>query len=809
MAPPGVREDGIDPLPPPTPNSQRLRAVVSAEAATAPRAPGLPPNNLPLELSSFVGRQDEVAEVGRLLENNRLLTLTGPGGCGKTRLALAAAGDVARLFGDGVWLAELAPVADPALVGRMVASALGARGRPGRPTVETLSEHLGTSKVLLVLDNCEHLIGACAEIAESLLRSCPGLRVLATSREALGVVGEVARPVPPLSLPDLRRLPDVGGLAVYGAARLFVERAAAVSPTFRLTERNAPSVARVCYRLDGIPLAIELAAARTKVLTVEEISARLDDCFELLVAGGRTAMPRHKTLHATMDWSHDLLSGPERALFRRLSVFADGFSLDAAESVCAEEDLGQGGVLGLLSHLVDKSLVIAREAGGGARYRLLETIRQYGQGKLCGSADEAEVRRRHAAFFVGLAERTEPKLSGPEQVGRLDELERENGNFRVVMGWALAGGEAGMVARLGWALRRFWLLHGHQGEGRRWMEALLERDVPPGPRSRAALVAALMSHAQRDYEACEGYAPEALTLSRRVGDEPCAAYALTLLGLAQMRRGDVEGAKARFEGSLPLLRRSGEEQTVPLVLVWLGNVALVAGDRGRATRLFEEALALARQRGDGLGTNIALYNLAQVALSEADLSPAAAMLEEGLASSRQMGDQANLSYFLEGLAVVAGARGESRRAALMLGAAQGSMDEAGAPVYNYYMPDRSLYDRTLAAARSRLGEEAFAGAWAEGRAMASEVAVEHALGHEAGPEPASPEVAVEAHPAGLSDREVEVLRLVASGMTNAEVAGRLFLSPRTVDWHVSSIYRKLGLHSRAEAARFAAEQGLL
>ena len=520
-------------------------------------------------------------------------------------------------------------------------------------------------------------------------------------------------------------------------------------------------------------------------------------------------MPRHKTLHATMDWSHDLLSGPERALFRRLSVFADGFSLEAAESVCAEEGLGQGGVLELLSHLVDKSLVIAREAEGEARYRLLETVRQYGQEKLCGSADEAEVRRRHAAFFVELAERAEPKLSGPEQVGRLDELELENGNFRVVMGWALAEGEAGIIARLGWALRRFWLLHGHQGEGRRWMEALLERGIPPGPRSRAALVAAVMSQAQGDYGACDRYAPEALALSRQVGDEPCAAYALTLLGLAQMRRGNVEGATAHFEGALPLLRRSGEEQTVPLVLVWLGNVALVAGDRGRATRLFEEALALARQRGDGLGTNIALYNLAQVALSEANLSPAADMLEEGLASSRQLGDQANLSYFLEGLAVVAGARGEARRAALMLGAARGSMDEAGAPVYNYYMPDRPLYDRTLAAARSRLGEDEFAEAWSEGRAMATEVAVEHALDHQAGPELASPEVAVEAHPAGLSDREVEVLRLVASGMTNAEVAGRLFLSPRTVDWHVSSIYRKLGLHSRTEAARFAAEQGIL
>src|ERR671916_724050 len=385
MAPPSVGEKGIEPLPPPPQNSQRLHAVVSAEAEPVARTSGRPPNNLPLELSSFVGRQEEVSEVGRLLESNRLLTLTGPGGCGKTRLALAAAGDAAGLFGDGVWLAELASLVDPAFVPRAVASALGTRGRPGRP----LAEHIGTREVLLVLDNCEHLVGACAEIAESLLRSCPRLRVLATSREALGVVGEVARPVPPLSLPDLRRLPDVAGLAVYGAARLFVERASAVSRTFALTERNAASVARVCYRLDGIPLAIELAAARTKVLTVEEISARLDDCFELLVAGGRTAMPRHKTLHATMDWSHDLLSGPERALFRRLSVFADGFSLDAAESVCGEEGLGQGGVLELLSHLVDKSLVIARVGSGEARYRLLETVRQYGQEKLCGSADEA------------------------------------------------------------------------------------------------------------------------------------------------------------------------------------------------------------------------------------------------------------------------------------------------------------------------------------------------------------------------------------------------------------------------------------
>ena len=797
MTPPGSEGQGAGTGPSAARSAQKLRVVGGAEQP--------PPNNLPLELSSFVGREKELAEVKRLLGNNRLLTLTGSGGCGKTRLALAVADNLAERFWDGVWLVELSPLADPSLVPQAVASTLGVREQPGRSLTESLSDYLALKKVLLILDNCEHLVGACAEVAEALLRSCPGLRVLATSREALGITGEVGWPVPSLSLPDLRRLPDIESLPRYESARLFLERTVAVKPSFTLTEQNAPVLAQVCYRLDGIPLAIELAAARAKMLSVEEISNRLDDCFRLLSSGGRTVALRHKTLHATMDWSHELLSEEEQVLFRRLSVFAGGFSLEATESVCAGEDLDPDDVLELLSHLVDKSLVVAQEEGGEARYRLLEMVRQYGAEKLGESGDEVEVRWRHAAFFLELVERVEPELNGPEQVDRLDELERENGNLRAVMGWAFAEEEAGIAARLGWALRRFWLLRAHQGEGRRWMEALLERDVPPYPRSRVAMLAALMSHAQGDYRACEGYAPEALALSQRVGDEPCAAYALSLLGLVAMHRGNVEEAAARFEESLPLFRRSGEEQTVPLVLAWLGNVLLVRGNRERASRMFEEALALARRRGDRLATNIALYNLAQVALSEAKFGPAARMLEEGLTSSRQMGDQANLSYFLEGLAVVAGARGEPERSARMLGAAEGSMEEAGASVYNYYVPARALYERTLAAARSQLDEAAWTAAWAEGRAMATEQAVEYALEQEAFLEQALPET----YPAGLSAREVDVLRLIATGLTNAEVAGKLFLSSRTVDWHLSSIYRKLGLHSRTEATRFAAEHGLL
>src|SRR5918998_1234587 len=406
MTPPGAEENGITPESPKNP--RRLRAAEPAEAETAPRTPQRPPNNLPLELSSFVGREKELVEIERLLEDSRLLTLTGSGGCGKTRLALAVAGEVVEDFEDGVWLVDLASLADPALVPQAVASPLGVREQPGRSLIETLSDYLGSKKVLLILDNCEHLIGACAELAEALLHSCPNLRVLATSREALGITGEVAWPVPSLSLPDLRRLPEVESLARYEAARLFLERTAAVNPTFALTEQNAVAVDQICYRLDGIPLAIELAAARAKVLSVEQIAERLDDSFGLLSAGGRTAMPRHRTLHATMDWSHELLPDEERALFRRLSVFAGGFLLGAAESVCAGEELERGEVLELLSHLVDKSLVVAREVSGEARYRLLETVRQYAREKLSES-DEAELlRERHAGFYLALAEEAEP-----------------------------------------------------------------------------------------------------------------------------------------------------------------------------------------------------------------------------------------------------------------------------------------------------------------------------------------------------------------------------------------------------------------
>ena len=409
---------------------------------------------MPLELSSFVGREKELAEVKRLLlEDARLLTLTGSGGCGKTRLALAVARELVEWFEDGVWLVELAPLADPPLVPQSVAFTLGVREQPGRSLTEALSNHLRYKKMLLVLDNCEHLVEACAELAEALLHSCPELRVLATSREALGITGEVAWPVPSLSLPDLRRLPAVESLPQYESARLFVERIVAVKPAFALTDQNAVAVAQICYRLDGIPLAIELAAARAKVLSVEQIADRLDDCFRLLAAGGRTAMPRHKTLRATMDWSHELLSEEEQTLFRRLSVFAGGFSIDAVESVGEGAGIERDEVLGLLSHLVDKSLVLAQEQGGEARNRLLATVRQYGREKLALSGEEAEVGRRHARYFLELADGAEQALYGPDQIRWLARLETEHDNLRAALSWSIGEGEAELGVRLAGALQ--------------------------------------------------------------------------------------------------------------------------------------------------------------------------------------------------------------------------------------------------------------------------------------------------------------------------------------------------------------------
>jgi serine/threonine-protein kinase PknK len=745
-----------------------------------------------------------------MITEARLLTLTGPGGSGKTRLALAVAAEVVAEvedYEDGAWLVELGPLSDPDLVARAAASVLGVREEPGRPLVETLCGHLEAKELLLILDNCEHLVEASASLAAALLGRCPKLRVLATSRETLRVPGEAVFAVPPLSLPDPRRPPDADGLSGYEAARLFAERARAAGRGFSLSEDSAMAVAQICHRLDGIPLAIELAAARTRALSVEQISERLKESFSVLSGGGRTATARHGTLRATMDWSHELLPEGEKGVFGRLSVFAGGFTLEAAEAVCAGEGIEEGaGVLEPLGSLVDKSLVLVTEQEREVRYRLLETVRQYAREKLEESGETNQVGGRHALFFLGLAEEAAPQLKGGRQAAWLGRLETEHDNLRAAMRFLLEEGEVESAARLAWALWLFWWYHGHHAEGRRFADEILARggDLPQDLLAKTFWTRAMMSYGLESIERMKHLFEESAAHFRRAGDGFGRGIATSGVGVAALQQGDTERAMALFEEALKLVREAGDEWGISNVLANLGMACLGGGDHEGAGRHFEESLAISREIGDRLSGYLSLYNLALWWRARGDNERAAQLYAEGLTLAGEVGDEANAAYCLEGLAGLIAETGEPERAARLFGASEALLEAVGAPLYAQ-VPDRASMERAADALRSRLGETDFEALWGEGRAMTLEQAVECAL------EPPPPEETASApsYPSGLSAREVEVLKLLAQGMTNSQIAQELFISPRTVNGHLTSAYHKIGSHSRAEAARFASEHGLL
>jgi predicted ATPase/DNA-binding CsgD family transcriptional regulator len=764
--------------------------------------------NLPLELSSFVGRGQEIAEIETFLSEHRLLTLTGPGGSGKTRLALAVAARVVDAFDAGAWLVELASLSDPDLVTMAAATVLGIRETPGTPLVDSLRARLQSRKTLLVLDNCEHLVEASASLSEILLSSCPGLRILATSREALGVPGEVLFGVPPLSLPDLHRPPVIDSIPRHEATRLFVERAKSVKPSFTITGRNAMAVVQVCHRLDGMPLAIELAAARTKVLSVEQISERLRDSFALLAGGDRTALPHHRTLRATIEWSHGLLLKEEQMLFRRLSVFAGGWTLEAAEAVGTGAGIEEGEVLDSLTSLVDKSLVLVGERDSETRYRLLETVRQYTWEKLEEAGEERNVGYRHAAWYLMLSEEAEPHLKGHQQVSRLRLLEREHANLRASMQFLLREGEVETAVRLAWALWFFWYLHRHLGEGFRYSTEILEEGdtLPVGLHARALFIRAAMSDGIDVMEMVEKSCQKSVDLFRQAGDGFGLAIAVGSLGLLAMRRGNMERARTLLEQALDLNRIVGDEWGVSSVLVYMGIIPLSKGDNAQAVGYFEEALSLSRKIGDRYVGYLAHYNLALASRAGGDHEQALGHYLEGLGLAVEVGDRANAAYCLEGVAGLIATGSEPELAVRLFGASEVWLEALGAPRYAH-AEDRVVSKRALRALRERLGVEIFEIAWAEGREMSPERAVEYGvLASAATPQgpPSAP-----AYPAGLSAREVEVLRLVAKGMTNAQIAQELSISPRTVNAHLGSVYHKIGSNTRAEAARFASEHGLL
>ncbi len=683
-------------------------------------------HNLPPELSSFVGRDRERAEVGRLLAASRLVTLVGTGGCGKTRLALRVGADLVPRYPDGVWLVELGSLTDPGLVVQTVAATFGVREMPGRPWLTGLTEALRDRAMVLVMDNCEHLIDACAAIVSTILGACERVRVLATSREPLGIPGELTMRVPSLSLPAAGAPVTAATAPASEAVMLFAERAAAVQPAFALTPENAPAVAEVCRRLDGIPLAIELAAARIAALPVSELAKRLEDRLSLLTQGSRTAPPRHQTLRAVMDWGYQLLSPGEQALLRRLAVFAGGWTLEAAERVCAAPEDPPLAVLDLLSQLVLRSLVQAEEHAGTMRYRFLETVRQYSAERLRESREAAAVSDRHLQWYVDLAGRAAPDLVGSTQAAWFERFETEHDNLRTALEWALRSGRAEAGLRLIGAAWRFWFVRGYFAEGRQWVDALLQAGADaPGPVRAEALNAAgnLAVFGQGDYAAGRRLYEQGLALWRAAGDGRGIAKVLGNLAFVAAGEGDVASERALLGESLALRRELGDQWGVALALHNLGRAAFRQGDYGEATRLLRQALEIWEGYQDKQHIAMTLANLGWVAYRQADYAAARALLTEGLGLRREIGDTLGLANQLERFAGLAGAQGRAAQAARLFGAAEALRESLGAPLPP---SDRGDYDREVTAAREAAAPDDFAAAWAAGRALTMERALEEA-----------------------------------------------------------------------------------
>jgi non-specific serine/threonine protein kinase len=825
------------------------------------RGAGTRPPGLPLQLTSFVGRRRELGEVrARLLEPGvRLLTLTGPGGVGKTRLALQAASALDG-YPDGAWFVPLAALGDPALLAVAVAGVLGVRETGQRPLSGALATFLRNRRLLLVLDNVEHLLPGVPVIAD-LLASCPGLTVLATSRAALRLAGEHQLAVPPLSLPEPGRSPTPDGLLQYEAPALFVQRAVAARADFAVTADTAPAVAELCRRLDGLPLAIELAAARVTLLPPPALLARLDRRLAVLTSGPRDAPVRQQTLRATLDWSHALLAPSEQVLFRRLAVFAGGCTPAAAEAVCnVDGDLGSA-VLDGMAALVDSSLLQQgtpaippagaerRDAGQASRrdrpdgelegppdldeprFVMLATLREYGLEQLEASGEAQAIRRRHAQLFLRVVEDAEPHLMGAARGRWVARLETEYDNLRAALSWLLVDGDAQTSVRMATALVPFWSERGHLSEGRGWLQRTLAASgtsLPAPVRAKALSGAGTLAMLQIDTPAARALLEQSLALWRALRNAQGTADVLSRLAHAVHLGGDIAAMVALGEESLALYRQLDDRRGMAGALGQLGHAAWHRQELASARALLAEALALLQelehgQPGQGgqaswnpfLSRTHVLWTLGTVARDQGDYAAARASYAQAMAAAQEQGSAFHVAVLLDSFASLAAAAGQAERAARLLGAAEAvrqASDVALAPVYR-----QDFYDAIVATVQAALDGETLAAAWAEGRAMSWEQASAYGLAGATGvgASPALPSGGVRpgagdaaAPPARLTGREVEILRLVAGGKSNPAIAEELVLSVHTVERHVANVYAKIGVHTRAGATAYALRRGL-
>jgi len=851
------------------------------------------PNNLPLQPTPFLGREKEVDAAGHLLlrDSTRLVTLTGPGGVGKTRLALQVAADLAEHFPDGTWFVSLAPIHDPDLVLPTISQVLGLREARDQSPLEHVKSALQAKKVLLLLDNFEQVVSAALAVAD-LLAGCPRLTVLVTSREGLHVRAEREFPVPALALPDPRRLPDPVALSQYEAVALFIERAQTVTPQFEVTNTNAPAVAEICTRLDGLPLAIELAAARIRLFPPQALLTRLGQRLPLLTSSARDVPARQQTLRSTIKWSYDLLTSDEQRLFRRLSVFAGGCTLEAAESVSATLGDALPPVLDRVASLLDKSLLLqTAQQEEEPRLTMLETIREYGLECLAVSGEMVATQQAHTAYYLRLAEEAELGIDSPLQTAWLDHLELEHDNLRAALQRLLKQEQdresIEMALRFAGALSEFWRIHGHGSEGQTFLNSALAASggVATSVRVKVLASAGIIALDRDDFERAEVLCEERLALCRQLGDTQGIAYSLHLLAWAARERGDLTRAGSLFEEALAIRRKLGNKYDIGASLLQWGILMCWQGEYARAGALIEESLTLFREMGQPRLIGWSLYKLAEVlflsqgdlatvrsllveslplfraagepngitsyfylsgrvALSQEDVALARSLAEQGLAIAREGGARLNMVVLLsllgavearqgehatartlyeeslaiamgvgakqlvaaclEGLASVIAGQGEPAWAARLWGAAEALRETIGKPLPPI---EQDTFEHSIAAARAHLGEKPFTFAWSEGRAMTPEQALA-AKGHTTifSPPPSKPSPT---YPDGLTAREVEVLRLVAQGRTDAQIAEQLIISPRTVNNHLTSIYGKLQITSRAAATRYAMEHHLV